>query len=54
MSADFFGQVGQFVHEADLGGQHRVGRVLREFRGAHVHDDETFVIAGDGVVQEAH
>ncbi len=50
---DPLGDVGQFIHETDLGGQHGVGRVLGEFRGADVHDDQPIVIARKGIVQRA-
>ena len=31
------GEIGEFVHEADTGGQHHVGRILGQLRRAHVH-----------------
>ena len=48
------GQVGDFIHEADLGGEHGIGRVLGEFRRAHIHDDHAVTIAGKRFVQGAH
>src|SRR5687767_15620987 len=39
------GEIRQLVHEADLGREHRVGRVLGQLRGAHVHDDHALTVA---------
>ena len=39
------GDIRQFVHETDLGGQHRVGGIFGEFRGADVHADHAIVAA---------
>ncbi len=48
------GDVGQLVHEADLGGEHGVGGVLGELGGADVHDDEPVVVADEGLVERTH
>ena len=53
ISAVTFRDVGQLVHEADLRRQHDVGRVLGEFRRAHIHDDEFVVTAAEGLVKLA-
>ena len=51
IGADALGHVGHFVHETDLGGQHGVGRILRQLRRAHIHDDQAVVIAIEGRIQ---
>jgi hypothetical protein len=51
VGAEPFGQVGEFVHEADPGRQHHVGRVLGEFRRAHVHVDDLVMIAVERRIQ---
>ena len=48
------GQIRQFVHERDARGEHRVGRVLGELRGAHVHVQRALVIAVERRVQPLH
>ncbi len=45
------GEVRELVHEADLGREHRVRRVLRQLRRAQVHHDHALVIAGERVVE---
>ncbi len=45
VAAERLGEVGEFVHEGDAGGQHRVGRVLGQFRGTPGHDDQAFAVA---------
>ena len=52
--AHALGDVGELVHETDLGGEHGVRRVLGELRGADVHHDEPVVIADKGFIQRAH
>ncbi len=51
VGAEVLRQIGQFVHEADFGGQHGVGGVLGELRRAHVHDDHAVAIMGEGLIQ---
>ncbi len=46
-----FGEQGNLVHEADLGRQHRIGRVLGEFRRPHIHDDHALMVAGEGIIE---
>jgi hypothetical protein len=46
VGAHALGDVGHFVHEADLGRQHRVGRVFGEFRRAHVHHHDALAVCG--------
>ena len=48
------GQIGQFVHEADAGCQHGVGRVFGEFCAADVHHKQAVVVALEGRIQRAH
>ena len=48
------GQIGQFVHEADAGGQHGVGRVFGEFGAANVHHKQAVMVALEGRIQGAH
>ena len=49
-----FCQVGQFVHEADAGGEHGVGGVLGEFGALDVGDDQTLMVALERSVEGAH
>jgi hypothetical protein len=51
VSAEAFGQVGQLVHERDLGSQHGVGRIFGEFGGAHIHHHDAVVVAVEGGIQ---
>ena len=50
---DLLGDSGQFVDERDLGGEHRVGRVLRELGGSLIHHDQPVTVAREGVVEGA-
>jgi acyl carrier protein len=54
VGAELLGQVGQLVHEADPGGEHRVGGVLGELGAAHVGDDQALAVALEGRVERAH
>ncbi len=40
----------QLVHEADLGGQHRIGRVLGQLGGADIHDNQPIVVADERLI----
>ena len=51
---DMLGQVGHLVHETDLGSEHRVGSVLGQFAGSHIHDDGAIVIAIERRVEVLH
>ena len=51
--AQALGQVGHFVHEADLGGQHGVGGVLGQLGGTDIHEDHPVVAAVERVVNFA-
>jgi hypothetical protein len=51
VGAHAFGEVGHFVHEADLRRQHRVGSVLGQFGRAHIHDDQPIAVARERIVQ---
>ena len=51
IGAEALGDIGQFVHEADSGGQHRVGGVFRQFCRAHVHDHHPIVVAVERIVE---
>src|SRR5688572_11614868 len=53
VGADALGDVRHLVHEADLGGKHRVCRVLRQLRRAHVHHDHAVTVAGERLVERA-
>jgi hypothetical protein len=48
------GDIGQLVHEADLRGQHGVGRVLGQFGGAHIHHNHAVAIANEGLIHRPH
>src|SRR5690606_6990063 len=54
ISAEQLGQVGHFVHEADLGRQDAVGGVLGPLGSRHSHDDDLFVNAVERRVELAH
>ena len=55
MSApNLLGEVRELVHEADLGGEHRVGGVLGQLRRAHVHDDHPVAVARERLVKRPH
>ena len=51
---DPLGDRGELVHEADLGREHGVRGVLGELGGAHIHDDQSVVIANEGLIERAH
>ena len=51
VGAKMLGDVGNLVHETDLGREHRVGRVLGQLGGAHIHADHAIVIAIKRLVQ---
>ncbi len=53
VGADAFRQIRQLVHEADLGREHRIGRVLRQLGRAHVHDQHAIVISIERLVEVA-
>ncbi len=54
VGAQPFGEVGQFVHEADAGGEHGIGGVLGQFGAAVVHEHQFFVVAAKGRVELRH
>ena len=54
VGAQVFGQLGNLVDEADLGGQHAVGGVLGQFGAAQVHEDDAVVVAVERRVEVAH
>ena len=45
------GNIRQFVHETDLGCQHRVGRILRQFGRCNIHQYQLVMIATERLVQ---
>ena len=51
IGAEALGQVGELVHEADLGREHGVRRVLGELGRANVHADDAIVVAVERLVQ---
>ena len=54
VGTEHFGEVGEFVHEADARRQHGVGGILGEFGTLDVGDDQAFVVALEGGVEGAH
>jgi hypothetical protein len=54
VGADALGEIGEFVHERDARREHRVGRVLRQLGGPHVHHDHAFVVALERLVELPH
>src|SRR5690606_1230235 len=52
--ADPLAKVCDLVHEGDLGGEHRVGRVLRHLRGALVHHYDGIPLADERLVEQDH
>ena len=48
-----FGQIGQFVHVTDFGGQHAVGSVLGHLCAAYAHDNDFVVVAVEWLIQFA-
>jgi hypothetical protein len=51
VGTDLLRDVRDLVHEADLGRQHRVGGVLGQLGGAHVHHHDAVVVAIEGGIQ---
>ena len=51
IGADLFTDIGDLVHEGDLGGQHAVGGVFGHFGAANAHDDHFVAAAGKGGVK---
>ena len=49
--AHALGEIRQLVHEADLGREHRVRRVLGQLGGAHVHHDHALAVARERIVE---
>ena len=54
IGAEHLGEVGQFVHEADAGGQHGVGGILGEFGALDVGDDQAFAVTLKRRIERAH
>src|SRR6201999_597466 len=54
VGADPLGDLGKFVHETDLGGQHRVGGILGQLGGTDIHDHQAVVLTRVGLVQCPH
>ena len=52
--AHLVGQIGHLVHERDARGQHRIGGVLGEFGGAHVHVERALMVAIERRVKRTH
>ncbi|MNC40026.1 hypothetical protein D3C75_887150 [compost metagenome] len=53
VGAQVLGQVGDFVDEGNLGGQHAIGCVLGQLGTARVHDHELFAVAVERQVKLA-
>lgn len=51
---DTLGNVGDLVHETDLGRQHRVGRVLGQLGRTHVHLHDAIAVAIERCIQTTH
>ena len=51
VGAHLVAQVRDLVHERDAGGEHGVGRVLRELGRGVVHDQEGVAGAHEGLVE---
>ena len=49
--ADTLSQVGHFIHEADLGGQHAIGRVFGQLGASHTHHNDLVVVAVERFIQ---
>ena len=45
-----FGDIGHFIHETDLGGQHAVGSVFGQFSTSHIHDNHFVMVAVKGFI----
>ena len=54
VGTEHFGEVGEFVHEADARRQHGVGGVLGQFGALDVGNDQALVVALEGGVEGAH
>jgi len=54
VGVELLGEVGEFVHEADAGGEHGVGGVLGELRAPDVHEDDALVVPLEGGVELVH
>jgi hypothetical protein len=54
VGTEHFGQIGQFVHEADARRQHGVGGVLGQFGALDVGDDQALVVALERRVEGTH
>ncbi len=54
VGADLLADIGNFVHKGDLGGQHRVGRILGELGAAAVHHDNGIPRADKRLVEGRH
>ena len=52
--AQSLGEVGEFVHEADTGGEHRIGGILGQLGASHIHEHQLVVIALERRVELAH
>ena len=48
--AQSFGQVGDLIHEADLGSQHGIGGILGELRRPQIHEDHAVMAAIERVI----
>ena len=46
-----FADIGHFIDETDLGGQHAVGCILHHFRAFYSHRDERLLRAKEWLVQ---
>jgi hypothetical protein len=51
VGADALGEVGELVHEADLGREQRIGGVLGQLARSHVHELHAVAGAGEGFVE---
>ena len=54
VGAEHFGEVGQFVHEADARRQHGVGSILGQFGTLDVGDDQALAVALERRVEGTH
>ena len=45
IGSDALGDIGHFVHETDLGGQHGICRVFGQFGGTHIHGNDAVVVS---------
>lgn len=51
---DTLGNVGDFIHETNLGRQHRVGRVLGQLGRTHIHFHDAIAVAVERCIQTAY